>query len=1155
MTDEPFTAPETAQNAADERAIRARALEALKLGHFALAESILSGSETNPAALVENLRIYQAELEIQNEELQHSQRQTQHELERFIAFFNSLPIAVLVIERQGLIKEANHEAQRLFGLGNAHFHQHFFVRLIAERDRDQVIHAWSHPLDNQVRQLKEITLRASDGHLFPADLHLALLPSRPADTPHYVCAIIDRTEAVHQRHSLHALSDQLRDNANALQERLKELSALRDILAETSQIVDADISQVLQHVVERLPPAWQFPEIAEARIRLPQLCVQTPGFRLTPWILSTSIALSNGASGELSVIYRTQPPNKHTEAVFLSEEQELIEGVATHLSIFLIRHADEMRLRESREHYRVLAEFNPEWEYWINPEGRYLYVSPACSRITGYSNHEFLADLSLMERIIDPRDSERWKQHTHATLEHTFDECCAMELRVRTRDGEQRWIEHVCAPVRAEDGRFLGRRGVNRDITERKQIEHELRRSEAFLNATGSIARVGGWELECNSDSLRCTQSTYDILAAPSSERLALDDFLDAFHTDDRSLLTQAIAHAFDQQHTCDLQLRLSTREEHQRWVQVTGHALLNDQGEVQGLIGTLQDITGRIEADLSLRQAARVFESTVDGVIITDPDERILAVNRAFSDITGYGEAEVLGETPRLLRSGHHDEQFYRDMWQALEEHGQWRGEIWNRHKSGELYPEMLTISSVQDSVGRTTHYVGLFRDITQAKESERQLEYLAHHDPLTGLPNRALFQSRLEQSLGRSRRSGKPLALLFLDLDRFKVVNDTLGHSVGDLLLQQVGEALSSQVRPADTIARLGGDEFVIVLEEIADCEIATFFLERLLDLFREPFIIEAREFHITASIGISMHPHDGTTPDVLLRHADIAMYQAKAEGRNRFCFFDSTMSEGADERLYIENELRGALQRDEFIIHYQPQVWLADQEVRLCGIEALCRWHHPRLGEVSPGQFIPLAEEIGIIGEIATWMLETGCRQLIRWDQQGFRIPRLAVNLSMRDIERDDLVEQVSRTLHRTGLAPERLELEVTESMIMRRTEHAIATLNALRALGVALAVDDFGTGFSSLAYLKRLPLHRLKIDKTFVEKLTEDANDDMIVRAVIALGRSLGLEVIAEGIETAPQVEFLRHEGCAEGQGYLFSRPIPAERLLSEWRQRV
>jgi diguanylate cyclase (GGDEF)-like protein len=483
--------------------------------------------------------------------------------------------------------------------------------------------------------------------------------------------------------------------------------------------------------------------------------------------------------------------------------------------------------------------------------------------------------------------------------------------------------------------------------------------------------------------------------------------------------------------------------------------------------------------------------------------------------------------------------------MWVELKRTGQWRGELWNRHKNGQIYPELMTISAVVDSGGELTHYVGVFRDITHLKRSEEKLAYLAHHDALTGLPNRTLFQARLEQCLQRAARYQRQVGLVFLDLDRFKTVNDTLGHPVGDALLKQVATVLAKQVREADTIARLGGDEFVIILDDIPALRFAANFVERLLTVFAQPFLVEGHELFVTASIGVSVYPQDGEEIDALVRHADVAMYQTKNSGRNGFSFFSATMTEGATERLRLEHDLHGALQRHEFVLHYQPQFSLETRQ--LMGVEALCRWNHPTLGLVPPNQFIPIAEDVGLIDRLGAWVLEESCRQMIAWDHAGFRVPRLAVNLSVRELERTNLVDEITDILQRTGITPDRLELEVTESMIMRNPEVGIQTLAALRELGVTLAVDDFGTGYSSLAYLKRLPLNRLKIDRSFVEKLTQDPNDDAIVRAILALGRSLGLETLAEGIETLAQVDFLVAEGCVEGQGYLFSRPLPPDEL--------
>lgn len=1136
--------------------LRERALNALSQRQFDLADELLASGDVKIAALVENLRIYQAELEIQNEELLRSQQQSEYALARFATFFNSLPVAELVIDHHGLVKESNFAAQELFNLRDAHFRQHFFARLVQDADRGAVIAAWSQLTSQQTAELPEIHFYGGDTGTFIGDLHLAPLPTVNGETRQYVCAIIDRTEAVRQREALHDTGVRLSRSEATLRERLKDLDCLHDVLTTTMQ-TDTELEQVLQQIVERLPTAWLFPHLAAAQIKLlvpprqgsGQTCFETAGFTLTEWSQTAHPPRAMRQAFTLTVVYREQPPQReHTS--FLPEEQMLLDAVAKHIAVFLTRRDDEDRLRESRERYRVLAQYSPDWEYWLGPDGIYRYVSPACARLTGYDASAFLADPDLLRRLIDPSDQTQWTAHLSDILDNETKpaDMEGLEFRIRTREGAERWIEHICTPVIAEDGRYLGRRGVNRDITERKHFEEELKRSEDFLNATGHMAKVGGWELDAISHTMRWTRGTHDLFEMSPDEMPSLEEVLSFFHAHDRPRLRAGITQALALGQAFALEVRLMTAHAHPLWAQIAFEPVWED-GVIVKLLGTIQDISVRVEAEKSLRQAARVFESTAEGVMITAPDGRILAVNRAFTEITGYSEEEALGQTPRLLHSGRQDPHFYQVMREELKRAGQWRGEIWNRHKRGDIYPELLTISAVLDATGELTQYVGVFRDISQMKHSEEQLEHLAHHDPLTGLPNRSLFQARLEQCLQRAARYNYLVGLLFIDLDRFKEVNDTLGHPTGDVLLQQVADLLSKQVRASDTIARLGGDEFVIILDNIPAASYVAQFAERLLEAFRQPLQVKGHALTVTASMGISLYPQDGTEIDTLVRHADVAMYQTKDRGRNGFSFYDSAMSAGATERLLLEQDLYGALQRNEFILHYQPQVSLTTS--KLCGVEALCRWHHPRLGLLPPSQFIQIAEEIGVIDELGAWVLEKSCRQMAAWDLEGFHVPRLAVNLSVREIERADLVDQVRDILHRTGIDPQRIELEVTESMIMRRAEEAIVTLGALRALGVTLAVDDFGTGYSSLAYLKRLPLNRLKIDRSFVDRLTEDINDDAIVRAIIALADSLGLGMLAEGIETHEQANFLRHEGCKEGQGYAFGRPATAAMLALLW----
>lgn len=555
-----------------------------------------------------------------------------------------------------------------------------------------------------------------------------------------------------------------------------------------------------------------------------------------------------------------------------------------------------------------------------------------------------------------------------------------------------------------------------------------------------------------------------------------------------------------------------------------------------------------RDRAQAQLRLAERAFQHAAEGILVTDAEARILSVNPAFETITGYPAEEVLGENPRLLQSGRHSASEYRNLWAALLSVGQWRGELWNRRKNGALYPQWSTISAVRDEQGAITHFVGIFSDISNAKAAQERIDFLAHHDALTGLPNRSLVRERLIHALAAARRESKSVALLFIDLDRFKTVNDTLGHPAGDELLSEAGRRMSGVLRESDTLARIGGDEFVLLLEAPADADDATRVARKLLKVMGSPVQIAGQALVVTASIGISLYPNDGEDADTLIRHADRAMYEAKQQGRNSFQFFAPAMTAGAFERLVMENALRSAVERDELLLHYQPQLDLASGA--LCGVEALVRWQHPELGLVPPSRFIVLAEEIGVIADIGNWVLDAVCSQLAAWDEAGLSVPRASVNLSVKEIEEERLVARLSRTLKQHGLAASRLELEVTESMLMRDAERSCAVLTALKTLGVAIAVDDFGTGYSSLAYLKRLPLDRLKIDQSFVRDIGCDRNDEAIVRAVVALARSLGLETVAEGVEEQHQAVFLELEGCHVAQGYLYASPLPTCELC-DW----
>lgn len=554
------------------------------------------------------------------------------------------------------------------------------------------------------------------------------------------------------------------------------------------------------------------------------------------------------------------------------------------------------------------------------------------------------------------------------------------------------------------------------------------------------------------------------------------------------------------------------------------------------------------------LRIAAAAFEAQ-EGMFITDVQGKILRVNRAFCKITGYEAQEVVGRSPKLFSSGRHDAAFYQAMWLAIARHGVWQGEIWNRRKSGEIYPEWLTITAVRDAQGEVSHYVSTLMDITQRKQAEDEIRHLAFYDPLTNLPNRRLLRDRLQQALQHARQHQRGGALLFLDLDNFKNLNDTLGHDKGDLLLQQVGQRLLTCVREDDTVSRQGGDEFVVLLDSLGNrSELAAreswLIAERIRLLLGERYDLAGHEYICTPSIGIALFSEDIAGADELLKHADLALYSAKAAGRNCIVFFDPAMQAAASQRTRLESELRRAWELGEFELYYQQQ---SDSHGKPLGAEVLLRWRHPERGMVSPAEFIPQLEESGLIIPVGWWVIDSVCQVLRRWqDDPQFQSLHIAVNVSARQLSEPDFVGRLTACLQKHATRACKLELELTESMLLDHVEDTIIKMSELRALGIGFALDDFGTGYSSLAYLKRLPLSQLKIDKSFVNEVLDDGNAAAIARSIIGLAHSLGLTVLAEGVETSGQQQFLAGQGCDAYQGYLFGRPQPLAVLEQQMR---
>jgi len=691
------------------------------------------------------------------------------------------------------------------------------------------------------------------------------------------------------------------------------------------------------------------------------------------------------------------------------------------------------------------------------------------------------------------------------------------------------------------NGEVQGVFGIARDISQLKQNQEALKASESlyrelYANMSDGVAiftldndsstirykelNNAGRKIDGLMDHTVCGKALSDVPAnsrTPSLVRAMLRvlESGDAEHHPVRIL----------QQHSLKL------------WVE---HYLFKlPSGE---LVDVFSDRTEQKRAEEQQRLAAGVFENTAEGVMITDPTGAIIDVNSAFCSISGYERDEVIGKNPRILQSGRHDESFYHNLWLTLERTGYWQGEIWNRRKDGTIFPELQTISSVYDEQGNRTHYISVFTDISQFKQSQEMMKFLAHHDALTGLPNRLLLMERISQAVKHSDRSGRMFALIYLDIDNFKSVNDSLGHKIGDQLLKNVSDCLNQTVRHQDTVARLSSDEFVLLLEDVDTPGHAATVADKLQQNCDTPMNIDGHEVYITASMGISVYPKDGKEPAEMLRNADAALHRAKEDGRNTYRFYTEEMTRNAFERILLKNALHHAIARDQLFLTYQPQIDLSQQ--KLIGVEALIRWQHPDLGTVSPANFIPMAEETGQILAIGEWVLQEACTQARRWMDQGLEVGTISVNVAGPQLQRGELPELVSNILQQSRLPANKLELEVTEGFIMQRAEHSIEQLQQLRAMGVSLAIDDFGTGYSSLAYLKKLPINKLKIDRSFIKDIPADENDKAISSAVIALGLSLGLKVIAEGIENNQQSDFLQQAGCHQGQGYKYSRPLKA-----------
>jgi diguanylate cyclase (GGDEF)-like protein/PAS domain S-box-containing protein len=849
------------------------------------------------------------------------------------------------------------------------------------------------------------------------------------------------------------------------------------------------------------------------------------------------VALSAGArrlgAGELAT--RIEPEG--------SPEMRQTIAAFNHMADELARSLRE--LDESRENLSITLHSIGDAVIATDREGAVTGMNGVAEQLTGWREEEARGrSLAEVFPIVNAHTRQPADNPVARVLATGAIVGMANHTVLLSRVGPEYQIADSAAPIRNGEGNIVGVVLVFRDVTEEYALREAVQESEARFRAIFEQAAIGMIQVDPSSGRFVRANRKFADIVGYTPEELSRLTFHAITHQDDVAADAQRLA-LLKAGNISEFvrEKRYWRKDGSVVWVRVTVSRL----GDTGFNVAAVEDISGRRQAEEDLRIAAIAFESE-QAMMVTAADETILRVNGAFTDLTGFTSEDAVGKTPRLLTSGRHDAAFFRQIWQTLAKEKYWQGEIWNRRANGEVFPTWQSISAVTAPDGRTSHYVSAFSDISGRKEAEEQIRNLAFYDPLTQLPNRRLLIDRLSLALAASGRHRHRGAVLFIDLDHFKMINDTEGHDVGDLLLIEVARRLRSCVREGDTVARLGGDEFVVMLEDLSEDERsaatqAETVGEKIRHIALEPYQLGEREYHGSLSIGICLFLDTGAGIDELLKHADVAMYQSKAAGRNAVRFFDPQMQSALVARAALEKELRCVVPLGQLMLYYQPQL---NESQKILGAEALLRWQHPTRGLVLPAEFIPLAEETGLIVSIGLWVLKTACVQLKRWEQDEVtRKLVLAVNVSALQFRQSDFVDEVSRVLQNTGANPGRLKLELTESLVLDNVEDTVDKMGALRSLGVGFAMDDFGTGYSSLSNLKLLPLDQLKIDRSFVRGVASDAGDAIIVRTIIAMGKSLGLNVIAEGVETEDQHEFLNSHGCPVFQGFLFSQAVPIE----------
>lgn len=770
--------------------------------------------------------------------------------------------------------------------------------------------------------------------------------------------------------------------------------------------------------------------------------------------------------------------------------------------------------------------------------GTILDVNPYIEKLLGYSKDE-MKGLNYYDDIVYKEDRDNAKKSKANLLKKYIPDSVALRRYIR-KDGSLVWVLLSTNVLYDTQGEVKYLMSFLQDYTKYYEARENLVQQKEILSTIFDTVEDFVFYKDADLKYVSCNQAMLDFLDMEQKDIIGKTNY-DIFSKEQAEKLLDNDRKTIQKREK--FTFRQSVRRDNKEMIVETNlKPHFGKEGNFLGIIGIVHNLTFSVKYEERQRLMQNLFKYTDEGIVITNRENIVATINPAFTKITGYNEDDIVGKKPSLLASGKHDAFFYKDMWKSIQETGSWRGEVWNKTKKGLIYPQLLTISAIRDEDGKIVNFVGIFSDITEFKESQAKLEFLAHHDPLTKLPNRTSFEMTLENAIKRANRDKFKVGILFFDLDNFKEINDTYGHSLGDNVLVQVAKRVRKILRESDVVSRIGGDEFVVLLEGFYLKSDLDEIINKIFHIFHSPFIVEDKIFNISSSLGVAVYPEDGLDKETLIKNADVAMYQAKKMGKNNFRYYTSDLTNALFEKVETLADIRRAIKNEEFTLFYQPQFDLATDTV--VGAEALARWEHPIKGLIFPDSFITLAEESQFIIQIGRQLFKKACKDIRRWQDMGLNLDnfKLAINISAVQVLQDNLLDMVQDVSKEIGIDTKFIELELTETSIMRDPDGAIELFNNLKKLGITLSIDDFGTGYSSLSYLKRFAIDKIKIDRSFIMDIPYDKDDIAITKAVIALSSSMGLEVIAEGIEDKAQKLFLLEEGCGKGQGYFYSKPI-------------